>query len=145
MQESVDTLIASTEHGADTSVVETAEETPQQETAETPAPAPADTREQDESSDGVTIAHKKVIARPDSTEKTDLTELLAREEAKKIVIGNSVPGANTVVQNDTPAAPTEEPVVPPTAPLPGNTFSPTNGTVPPKPNNDETDPNSIAL
>ncbi|MEO6513596.1 MAG: response regulator [Candidatus Saccharimonadales bacterium] len=146
MQESVDTLIASTEHADETAAPEgQAEDTTPEPTPPVDAPvAPPTNNDEDESSDGVTIAHKKIIQRPSSAEKTDLGELLAREEAKKIVIGDSAPGTATLVQNDTPAAPVEDPAVPPTAPLPGNTFSPTNGTVPPKPNG-ETDPNSISL
>lgn len=152
MQESVDSLIASTEHEAETTdttptpdeIPATTPETP--DAPATPTYASQADDEADNTSDGVTIAHKKVIARPESAQKADLGELLAREEAKKIVIGDSAPGAaSQQVQNDTPAAPAEEPVVPPQAPLPGNTFSPTNGVVPPKPASEDTDPNSIAL
>jgi CheY-like chemotaxis protein len=146
MQESVDTLIASAEHEAAPASTPATVNPPSEAEAETPATPPATTaaqREEAETSDGVTIAHKKLIPRPESGEKPNLNELLAREEAKKIIIGDSASEGNTVVQNDTPAAPAEEPVVPPAAPLPGNTFSPTNGTAPKA--DEETDPNSIAL
>jgi CheY-like chemotaxis protein len=142
MQESVDSLIASAEHEGVT-IPPTAvapEETPAP-SPEVVAPAPVQTPKADGSTsdnDGVTIAHKKIIPRPSDAGTPNLGELLAREEAK-IIVTDRVPP--TVVSNETPT-----PVVPPApgqAPLPGNTFSPTNGTAtsPDEP----VDPNSIAL
>jgi CheY-like chemotaxis protein len=142
MQESVDSLIASAEHEGIT--IPPAAEAP----AEAPAPAPeaptpeptteADTAVSD--NDGVTIAHKKVIARPSSAATPDLGELLAREEAKKIVTDDAP--AN-VVTDQAPAPTPAEPSTHGQAPLPGNTFSPTNGTA--SDTDKPTDPNSIAL
>lgn len=132
MQESVDTLIASTEPGSvaptPAPAAPTPEPAPQQEpVAEKPEP----------SDDGVTIAHKKVIPRPDSSAKPDLSELLAREEAKNIVTGTAQP---VVSEPTAPATPPSESSS--QAPQPGNTVTPSN--TPPKPT-DGLDPNSVAL
>lgn len=132
MQESVDTLIASTEPETGTPTTEgpavpTTAPTPSEPTVIAPTPKVED-------GDGVTIAHKKVIARPGASNQPDLNELLAREEAKNIVTGDAP-------QSDTPIV---TPATPGQATTPGNTFAPTSETPAPKPN-DETDPNSIAL
>jgi DNA-binding response OmpR family regulator len=161
MSDAIDTLIASTEPklSSDVTAVEvpplaspdinTDAVTPKPEPLIEPqTPAPSN----NEDSDNVTIAHKKMIKPLEATnDKPNLTELLAQEEAKNIINGNApvIVGAPTSPDSNSQApTPSEssQPVV--AAAQPGNTFTPNyNGenVAVPETKNDGFDPNSIAL
>ena len=150
MQESVDSLIASTDitkpaeatTAEVTSPVTTSPSEPEKSAAMPPVERKQVAPPQDDENDAVTIAHKKVlqpITDPDT--KPDLNELMAREDAKNIING-SAPLGGAIFVSDTPldTKPAESTTSYPTA------TTTTNGAsgVTPAPKND-IDPNSIAL
>jgi hypothetical protein len=166
MQESVDSLIASTEAeeaaAADTAPESSEAPAPAAETIEAPT-APEQTVEKhtaslaketakSEDNDAVTIAHKKVL-QPlnDVASKPDLDQLLAKEEARSIAEGTAGLATSAPVTSDSPI-PAEAPAQPasdePDAPTvqPGNTITPasTENSIPPT-KKDDFDPNSISL
>ena len=135
MQESVDTLIASTEH-EEAAPAEPAAEAPAAAPEAAPAQAPAQAANKDEDSDNVTIAHKKVIPRPGSLDKPNLGDLLAKEQSKAAPAND--PASAAVISPDTSAPEAPSAPAAPGQPLqPGNTITPKT--------NDDSDPNSIAL
>jgi CheY-like chemotaxis protein len=103
-----------------------------------PAPRESLKSQVDATDDGVTIAHKKVIQPPEASTQPDLTELLAREEAKESGLPPAPVAASTNAYEDVPPPPSSaqpEPATPdaPTTP-PADQKKPT-----------DFDPNSIAL
>lgn len=158
MQESVDSLIASTEQ--EKPAVTPVSKAPAIDAVSPvklvkPAMLPAEQSEvttKDDSSDAVTITHKKMLQPiTNLNPRPDLNELMAREEAKNIVNSTPVVGGDTSASDTSsaagPAKPTvgySENVVKPAQSNNDDTPASKEAGVPPA-QKDYLDPNNIAL